>query len=230
MNLNGYNQQNSETMNQDQQINATMDFVKVALKNAEGGHDWFHTLRVYNNALLIAKNENVDRFTVALGALLHDIADSKFHDGDETVGPKVARKFLFENNVDSLVIEHVINIIENISFKGGNEAQKFKTVELDVIQDADRLDAIGAVGIARCFNYGGFKNRSLYNPDIKPNLNMSKEEYKKSTAPTINHFYEKLLLLKDRMNTETGKRIAKERHDYMVQFLDQFYSEWNGEK
>ena len=230
MNLYGYNQQNSETMNQDQQINATIDFVKEALKNAEGGHDWFHTLRVYNNALLIAKNETVDKLIVALGALLHDIADSKFHDGDETVGPKVARKFLFEHNVDSLVIEHVINIIENISFKGGNEAQKFKSVELDVIQDADRLDAIGAIGIARCFNYGGFKNRALYNPDIKSNLNMSKEEYKRSKAPTINHFYEKLLLLKDRMNTKTGKRIAKERHGYMVQFLDQFYSEWNGEK
>ncbi len=217
-------------MTQGQQISATIDFVKETLKNAEGGHDWFHTLRVYNNALLIAKNETVDKFIVALGALLHDIADSKFHDGDETVGPKVARKFLFEHNVDSLVIEHVINIIENISFKGGNEAQKFKSIELDVIQDADRLDAIGAIGIARCFNYGGFKNRALYNPDIKPNLNMSKEEYKTSTAPTINHFYEKLLLLKDRMNTKTGKRIATERHNYMQQFLDQFYAEWNSEK
>ncbi len=217
-------------MNQDQQINATIDFVKETLKNAEGGHDWFHTLRVYNNALLIAKNENVDRLIVALGALLHDIADSKFHDGDETVGPKVARTFLFEHNVDSFVIEHVINIIENISFKGGNEAQKFKSIELDVIQDADRLDAIGAIGIARCFNYGGFKNRALYNPDIEPNLNMSKEEYKKSTAPTVNHFYEKLLLLKDRMNTKSGKRIATERHNYMQQFLDQFYAEWNGKR
>ena len=217
-------------MNQDQQVNATIDFVKETLKNAEGGHDWFHTLRVYNNALLIAKDENVNELVVSLGALLHDIADSKFHDGDETVGPKVAREFLFEHNVDSLVIEHVINIIENISFKGGNEAQKFKSPELDVIQDADRLDAIGAIGISRCFNYGGFKNRALYNPEIKPNLNMSKEEYKNSTAPTINHFYEKLLLLKDRMNTKAGKRIATERHIYMEQFLNQFYAEWNGEK
>lgn len=217
-------------MNQDQQVNATIDFVKETLKNAEGGHDWFHTLRVYNNALLIAKDEQVDKLIVALGALLHDIADSKFHDGDETVGPKVARKFLFEHNVDSQVIEHVINIIENISFKGGNEAQKFKSPELDVIQDADRLDAIGAIGIARCFNYGGFKNRALYNPDLKPNLNMSKEEYKKSTAPTINHFYEKLLLLKDRMNTKTGMRIATERHRYMEKFLNQFYLEWNGKQ
>ena len=167
---------------------------------------------------------------MALGALLHDIADSKFHAGDETIGPKIAREFLFELNVDSKVIEHVVNIIENISFKGGNEAQKFKSPELDVVQDADRLDAIGAIGIARCFNYGGFKNRALYNPDIKPNLNMNKAEYKTSNAPTINHFYEKLLLLKDKMNTKTGKLIANERHVYMLNFLDQFYSEWQGEK
>ena len=217
-------------MTNKQLIEATKTFVKNSLVNAEGGHDWFHTLRVFNNSLLISKYETVDELVVALGALLHDIADSKFHDGDETIGPNVARKFLFEHNVDSLVIEHVINIIENISFKGGNESQKFKTPELDVIQDADRLDAIGAIGIARCFNYGGFKNRALYNPDIKPNLKMSKEEYKMSTAPTINHFYEKLLLLKDRMNTKTGKRIANERHVYMEQFLNQFYAEWNGEK
>ncbi len=211
-------------------INNTIAFVKAELANAEGGHDWFHTLRVYNNSLLIAKKENVDVFVVQLGALLHDIADSKFHDGDETVGPKKAREFLFKQNVDSKVIEHVIQIIENISFKGGNEAQKFQSPELDVIQDADRLDAIGAIGIARSFNYGGFKNRPLYNPDIKPNLNMTKEEYKASKAPTINHFYEKLLLLKDRMNTKTGKKIALERHRFMEGFLDQFYAEWRGEK
>jgi len=218
-------------MSNNQLIEATKTFVKTSLAHAEGGHDWFHVLRVYNNSLLIAKDEQVDMIIVALGSLLHDIADSKFHDGDETVGPKIARQFLFKHNVDSLVIEHVISIIENISFnKSLDDDEKFQSQELDVIQDADRLDAIGAIGIARCFNYGGFKNRALYNPDIKPNLNMSKEEYKKSTAPTINHFYEKLLLLKDRMNTKTGKRIAKERHDYMKQFLNQFYSEWNGEK
>lgn len=211
-------------------IAATKTFVRTSLENAEGGHDWFHTLRVFNNSLLIARDENVDELVVSLGALLHDIADSKFHEGDETVGPKVALEFLFKHNVDSLVIEHVINIIENVSFKGGNEAQKFKSPELDVIQDADRLDAIGAIGIARCFNYGGFKNRPIYNPDVKPNLSMSKEEYKNSSAPTINHFYEKLLLLKDRMNTKTGKRIALERHTFMQQFLDHFFAEWNGEK
>ena len=210
-------------------INKTITFVKNNLTNAEGGHDWFHTLRVYNNALLISKSENVDVLTVELAALLHDIADSKFHNGDDTIGPKIAREFLFKLNVDSLIIEHVIKIIENMSFNKslGNEAV-FISEELKVVQDADRLDAIGAIGVARAFNYGGFKNRLLYNPDIKPNLNMSKAEYKTSTAPTINHFYEKLLLLKDKMNTKTGQRIAKKRHAFMEQYLDQFYAEWNG--
>ncbi len=217
-------------MDTKQQIELTKTFVKKTLENAEGGHDWFHILRVYNNAKGIAENEDVDSFVVALGALLHDIADSKFHSGDETVGPKKAREFLFGINVDSAVIEHVVNIIENISFKGGNTVQKFKSPELDVIQDADRLDAIGAIGIARTFNYGGFKNRKIFDPSIQPNLNMSKEEYKASKAPTINHFYEKLLLLKDRMNTKTGKRIATSRHKFMEQFLDQFYNEWDGNK
>jgi len=213
-----------------EQINKTIAFVKEQLANAEGGHDWFHIERVYKNSLLISKNENVDVFIVQLGALLHDIADSKFHNGDETVGPKVAREFLFNINVDSRAIEHVIKIIENISFKGGNEIQKFKSPELDVVQDADRLDALGAIGIARTFNYGGFKNRALFNPDTKPNLNMSKEEYKASSAPTINHFYEKLLLLKDKMNTKTGKRIAEKRHKFMELYLEQFYAEWDGKR
>ncbi len=215
-------------INQESIISKTITFVKETLKDAEGGHDWFHIERVYKNALLISKTEKVDAFVVVLGALLHDIADSKFHDGDETVGPKVASDFLLEQNVDNSTIKHVVNIIENISFKGGNEEQNFTSPELNVVQDADRLDAIGAIGIARCFNYGGFKNRALYNPEIKPDLNMSKEAYKKSTAPTINHFYEKLLLLKDRMNTKTGKLIAGERHEFMLQFLNQFDKEWAG--
>ena len=217
-------------MNSKDIITKTIRFVKKTLADAEGGHDWFHIERVYRNSLLIAKNEPVDEFVVSLGALLHDIADSKFHNGDETVGPKIAREFLFDLNVDSKIIEHVVNIIENISFKGGNVSQKFKSPELNVVQDADRLDAIGAIGIARCFNYGGFKNRSLYNPDIKPNLKMTKEEYKASNAPTINHFYEKLLLLKDRMHTKTGRQIANDRHTYMLGFLEQFDSEWHGKK
>ena len=215
-------------MNTTQIIKNTAEFVQTSLKDAEGGHDWFHILRVWNNAKLIVKNEKVDEFVVELGALLHDIADSKFYKGDETIGPKMARAFLEKENVDNSIIEHVENIISNISYKGGNFNQTFKSPELDVIQDADRLDAIGAVGIARCFNYGGFKNRPLYNPDIAPNLNQTKEEYKNSEAPTINHFYEKLLLLKDKMNTQTGKKIAENRHIYMETFLQQFYNEWEG--
>lgn len=217
-------------MLQTEQIEKTIAFVKKTLVDAEGGHDWFHTLRVFNNSILISKKEEVDTFVVLLGALLHDIADSKFTNGDETVGPKLAREFLTSIQVDQSIIDHVILIIENISFKGGNDHQKFQSPELDVIQDADRLDALGAIGIARTFNYGGFKNRDLYNPEIQPNLNMSKEEYKSSTAPTINHFYEKLLLLKDRMNTKTGREIATQRHEFMVQYLEQFYAEWEGIK
>ncbi len=212
------------------QIQKTIAFVKQQLADAEGGHDWFHIQRVLNNAMLIAKSENVDIFIVQLGALLHDIADSKFHNGDETVGPKVAREFLNTLNVDAVIIEHVVKIIENISFAGGNEHQKFKSLELDVLQDADRLDAIGAIGIARTFNYGGFKNRAMFDPSIKPDLEMTKETYKASNAPTINHFYEKLLLLKDKMNTDTGRKIAADRHQFMEQFLEQFYAEWEGQK
>jgi uncharacterized protein len=211
-------------------IDATVKFVKAELENAEGGHDWFHIERVYKNALLIANGENCDILVVKLAALLHDIADSKFHNGDESLGPKKARLFLESENVTEKTVVHVINIIDNISFKGGNVIKNFHSIELDIVQDADRLDAIGAIGIARTFNYGGFKNRSIYNPEIAPNLNMSKEEYKNSTAPTINHFYEKLLLLKDKMNTKTGKEIAIQRHHFMRSFLSQFYAEWDGEK
>jgi uncharacterized protein len=218
-------------MTQNSIIENTITFVKETLRNAEGGHDWFHIQRVLNNAKLIAKTENVDDFIVSLGALLHDIADAKFYDGDETVGPKVAREFLESQQVDETIIIHVENIIKHISFKNSlSSEERFSSPELDVIQDADRLDAIGAIGIARCFNYGGFKNRVLYDPEIAPNLNMTKEEYKKSSSPTINHFYEKLLLLKDQMNTTTGKKIAADRHTYMEQFLEQFYNEWNGIK
>jgi len=216
-------------MTNKQLIETTKTFVKNTLINAEGGHDWFHTERVYNNALLISKTENVNRFVVQLGALLHDIADSKFHDGDETLGPDLARSFLFKYNLDSSVIDHLVNIIKHISFKNSLDGiQNFTSRELEVIQDADRLDAIGAIGIARCFNYGGFKNRSLYDPSIKPDLNMTKDSYKTSNSPTINHFYEKLLLLKDQMHTKTGRTIAEKRHRFMELYLKQFYKEWNG--
>jgi uncharacterized protein len=211
-------------------IQNTITFVKQELENAEGGHDWWHIERVWKTAKQIAKTEEVNILIVELGALLHDIADSKFHDGDAGIGPRKAREFLKTQEVDSEVIEHVIHIIQNISFKGGKETQTFKSPELDVVQDADRLDALGAIGIARTFNYGGYKGHEIYNPTISPNLNMTKEEYKKSSAPSLNHFYEKLLLLKDLMNTETGKAMAEERHAFMEGFLEQFYAEWEGEK
>jgi uncharacterized protein len=216
-------------MNNSSTIAHTITFVKKELENAEGGHDWFHIERVYKNAILISKTEKVDSFIVSLGALLHDIADSKFYNGDEAIGPKKASDFLNHEKVPEDVIAHVIKIIENISFKGGNKKQQFFSNELAVVQDADRLDALGAIGIARCFNYGGYKNRKLYDPDIKPNLNMTPEEYKNSNSPTINHFYEKLLLLKNKINTTTGKQIAENRHLYMESFLAQFYGEWNGD-
>ncbi len=217
-------------MNRNLILETTINFVKEELSNAEGGHDWWHIYRVWQTAKHIAELEDVDLFIVELGALLHDIADSKFYAGDEDIGPKKAVEFLSSLDIEENTITHVENIIRHISFKGGNQAQAFRSPELDVIQDADRLDAVGAIGIARTFNYGGHKNREIHNPDIPVNLNMSQEEYKKSTAPTINHFYEKLLLLKDRMNTKTGKEMAASRHQFMEQYLAQFYSEWEGEK
>lgn len=216
-------------MDKSEIIQSTINFVKETLEGAEGGHDWFHIERVYHNAKLIAKGEVVDLFIVELGALLHDIADAKFYDGDESIGPKKAAKFLMDLEVDPAVILHIENIIRFVSFKNSLEKEaSFKSLELQVIQDADRLDAIGAIGIARAFNYGGFKNRALYDPAIKPLLQQDKETYKNSKAPTINHFYEKLLLLKDKMNTETGKKIAEKRHLFMQEYLNQFFDEWQG--
>jgi|TARA_R110000868_G_scaffold178500_2_gene418206 uncharacterized protein len=216
-------------MTNTQIIEETIAFVKETLKGAEGGHDWFHIQRVFKNTLLIAKDEKVDVLVVSLGALLHDIADAKFNGGDETVGPKMAMEFLTSLEVDEKIVDHVVKIIENISYKSSLDSKKlFTSQELQVVQDADRLDAVGAIGIARAFNYGGYKNRELYNPEIAPNLQMTKEEYKKSKAPTINHFYEKLLLLKDKMNTDSGKKLAEKRHQFMLEYLKQFYEEWNG--
>lgn len=209
-------------------IKNTANFVRQSLCEAEGGHDWFHTERVYKNALRIAENTECNLLVVSLGALLHDVADSKFHGGDESIGPKMARDFLESQHADAQTIAAVCDIISNISFKGGNFSEDPKSIELQIVQDADRLDALGAIGIARTFNYGGFKNRPIYDPDIAPNLEMSRESYKKSSAPTLNHFYEKLLLLKDRMNTAAGKKLAGNRHRFLEAFLDQFYAEWEG--
>jgi len=211
-------------------IGQTGQFVKMQLEEAEGGHDWWHIYRVWKTAQKIAETENVEIFVVELAALLHDIADPKFYDGDENIGPEIAAKFLANQNVDSATVNHVIAIIKNMSFKNSFEKVKFYSTEMAVVQDADRLDAIGAIGIARAFNYGGFKNRPLCNPAQKPNMNMSKEEYKKGDSPTLNHFYEKLLLLKDKMNTQTGKHIAEQRHQFMEVYLNQFFLEWDGKR
>ena len=211
-------------------IDQTVDFVKKTLQNAEAGHDWWHVQRVWNNAKLIGQTETADMLVVELAALLHDIADSKFHNGNEELGPQIAGEFLRSLQIEESTVIHVQQIIRNLSFKTSFEAVVFHSIELNIVQDGDRLDAIGAIGIARAFTYGGFKNREIYNPGISPALHISKEEYKNSTTPTINHFYEKLLLLKDKMNTETAKNLAEQRHIFMLNYLDQFKNEWNGER
>lgn len=221
-------------MDKNKIINETILYVKKELQDAEGGHDWFHIERVWKLSVEIAKSEDVDLMVVELGALLHDIADAKFHNGDECIGPRKAKEFLEKMNIEKSIILQVINIVENISFKntlGDHEKKKtLNSTELNVVQDADRLDAIGAIGIARAFNYGGYKNRSLYDPEIPINENQDKETYKNSSAPTINHFYEKLLLIKDKMNTETGRHLAIARHKFMMLYLNQFYKEWKAHK
>lgn len=216
-------------INKDEVITKTREYVKKELSGESSGHDWFHVERVWQNAIYIAKNENADLFVVQLAALLHDIADWKFHDGDETAGPKAAREWLEKLDVDKNIILHVCTIIKDMSFKGAGAITKMKTMEGMIVQDADRLDAMGAVGIARTFSYGGYKGREIYNPNIKPEKHNSFEQYKNSKGPTINHFYEKLLLLKDLMNTKTAKKLAEERHRFMEEFLKQFFKEWSGQ-
>ncbi len=220
----------AQKKNKEEILELTSTFVQHTLKDAESGHDWWHIQRVWSNTKHILQHEQADELVCELTALLHDIADSKFHNGDETIGPRIAGEFLQSIGVDPDVIEHVQKIILNMSFKASLGEVTFHSKELEVVQDADRLDAIGAIGIARAFTYGGFKNREIYNPEILPVVQQDKEAYKNTTAPTINHFYEKLLLLKDKMNTPTAQEIATERHAYMEDFLKQFYAEWNGEK
>ncbi len=213
-------------------IDQTIEFVRKELSKAEGGHDWWHTYRVWQNSKLIAQSveNNSDPLVIELGALLHDIADSKFHGGDENVGPEKAQIFLQSLHLPQEIIGHVVNIVRYVSFKNDLESRSFNSPELEIVQDADRLDAIGAVGIARAFSFGGHKGNPLYDPDISPVTSMDKETYKKRNGPTINHFYEKLLLLRERMNTPQGRAIAEERHQFMQIFLDQFFAEMNGEK
>ena len=211
-------------------IAKTASFVQERLKDAESGHDWWHIQRVWSNTKLILETEQADHLVCELTALLHDIADSKFHNGDETIGPRIAGEFLQTLGLDQACITHVQQIILNMSFKASLEERNFHSKELEIVQDADRLDAIGAIGIARAFNYGGYKNREIHNPEVPVQENQSKEAYKNTTAPTINHFYEKLLLLKDKMNTSTGKTIAAGRHAFMEEYLQQFYGEWAGQR
>ena len=206
-------------------INKTAVYVQNELADAEGGHDWHHIKRVWINAQKIAENEDVDMEVVELAALLHDIADPKFHNGNEDIGPQTARNYLESTSLNEEKRDHVINIIKHMSFKNSLDEKTFGSIEMDVVQDADRLDAIGAIGIARAFNYGGFKNRIIFDSSIFPKINLTKEEYKNTSAPSINHFYEKLLLLKDKMNTTTGRKIAEKRHQFMLSFLEQFYEE-----
>jgi uncharacterized protein len=200
-------------------------FVRNMLRDAEGGHDWHHVERVLNNAKKILKKEKADKHVVYLGLLLHDIGDQKFHAGDESKGIKIASAFLEETEVDQHTAEKVMEIVREISFKGGFDDARGKSPELQVAQDADRLDALGAIGIARAFNYGGYSNRKIFDPSEKPREYQNSEEYRKSDSSTINHFYEKLLKLTDMMNTSTGKKLARKRHKFMLKFLEQFYEE-----
>lgn len=216
------------TFNQKKTVKKVAEEVRRKLEGEGSGHDWWHVVRVWNMAKHIGVKEDADMLVVELAALLHDIADWKFHDGDDTVGPKVARKILKKYSVHNNIIRNVCDIIVNMSFKGARVKMQMQTAEGKIVQDADRLDAIGAIGVARTFAYGGNKNRPMYDPNIKPFLHQSKEEYFKSESPTINHFYEKLLLLKDRMNTKTAKKIAQKRHQFMKKYLQRFLQEWEG--
>jgi uncharacterized protein len=221
-------EKNLPIMHSENLIENTITFVKEKLTGIEAGHNWFHTERVWKNARTICSQENAEIIVVELAALLHDVADAKFNNGDEELGSKLAASFLTKQGVDHKTVEHVENIIRNVSFAGGNHQKDFDSLELKIVQDADRLDAIGAIGIARAFNYGGYKGRELYDPEIPARIGMTKEEYRRHASPTINHFYEKLLLLKDKMNTETAKKIAEQRHAFLQLFLERFLLEWEG--
>ena len=202
-----------------------IELAKSQLKDAEGGHDWFHVQRVLHNAIEIGSKEEVDMDVVAIAAILHDIADAKFHNGDENIGPKLATQIMNECDIDQSISDHVVKIIQHISFKNSLSQSTWTSKELEVVQDADRLEALGAVGIARAFTYGGYKGFPLFDPNFPPEENLTKEQYKNSKAPTINHFYEKLLKLKDLMNTSSGRQMAVKRHQFLLIFLDEFYSE-----
>ncbi len=205
-------------------------YIKTESLGESSGHDWWHIYRVWRLSKKIAEKEDCNLEIVELGALLHDVADYKFHNGDEEIGGEVTTRILKDYGADAGLIDSVVHIVDNVSFKGSKNKNSMKSLEGLVVQDADRLDAMGAIGIGRCFAYGGSTGREMYNPNIKPNVDMDKDEYKKNNSPSINHFYEKLLLLKDRMNTSTGKSIAILRHKVLKDFLDEFLAEWEGER
>lgn len=210
-------------------IRKIADEVKNMMEGESSGHDWWHVQRVWKLAKRISKTEyRVDKHIVELSAILHDIADWKFHNCDETAGPKKAKEILDKYGVESKIVDKVCEIISNISFKGAGVKNEMKSLEGKIVQDADKLDALGAIGIGRTFAYGGFKNRPMHDPKIKPKFHKTKKQYFNSNSPTINHFYEKLLLLKNRMNTKEAKKIALKRHKFMENFLLQFYKEWDG--
>jgi len=217
-------------MNKDSIIKSTSDYVRETLQGEGSGHDWWHVWRVWKLAVDIGEKENADLFVVQLAALLHDIVDWKSQGGDEFPGPRAAGEWLSGLGVDQRVIDQVCEIVRDVSFKGAGVKSKMKTREGMVVQDADRLDAMGAIGIARAFAYGGHKGREIHNPQIKPEKHKTFEQYKKSRGPTINHFYEKLLLLKDLMNTQTAKKMASGRHEFMKEYLNRFFKEWEGDK
>lgn len=217
-------------MNRSDILARTAEHVRNLLNGDSAGHDWWHIDRVRSVALTIAREENADLFLVELAALLHDVADWKFAGGDEAAGPAAARKWLESLEVDEPIIDHVCRIIGQLSFKGAGVATPMDSLEGACVQDADRLEALGAIGIARTFAYGGWKGQALHDPNLPPQPHGTFTEYKQNKGTTINHFYEKLLLLQDRMNTDAGKRLAQARHEFMERYLEQFFAEWNGEK
>lgn len=219
----------SDNPREEEIVRRTSDDIRHRFSEEGSGHDWWHIDRVRRMALHIARGEGADLFIVELAALLHDIADWKFHDGDLNAGPAAARAWLTECGADPDAVDHIAEIIARLSFKGAGVDTAMPTLEGRVVQDADRLDALGAIGIARTFAYGGHAGRLIYDPAIPPVLHTSAEAYRSSTAPSLNHFYEKLLLLRDRMHTPTARAIADERHAFLETFLTQFHREWNSE-
>lgn len=211
----------------EKELQLVQSYLEDKLTDEPTGHDWHHIKRVYSNALQIQKHEGGNKKVISFAALLHDISDHKFNGGNFDKGGQIAQSLLLKWGVSSEYVKHISQIISNISFSKSIDENQELTLEGKIVQDADRLDAIGAIGIARAFAYGGYKGNPIYAPDLPIVQFSSKEEYINHRSSTIHHFYEKLLLLKDQMNTSTGKKMAEKRHAYMVAFLDQFYNEWN---